>query len=84
MSGVVPQKRKLELLSIRKAAKVEQAAAGVAVHVLAVPAGLERAHIGVPLDRGEDSVVVPVGLLVALLAVRPYGLSARVERIART
>jgi branched-chain amino acid transport system permease protein len=30
------------------------------------------------------SVVVPVGLLVALLAVRPYGLSARVERIART
>jgi branched-chain amino acid transport system permease protein len=30
------------------------------------------------------SVVVPVGLLVALLAVRPYGLSARIERIART
>ena len=30
------------------------------------------------------SVVVPVGLLVALLAVRPYGLSARVKRIART
>jgi branched-chain amino acid transport system permease protein len=30
------------------------------------------------------SVVVPVGLLVALLAIRPYGLSARIERIART
>jgi branched-chain amino acid transport system permease protein len=30
------------------------------------------------------SVVVPVGLLVALLALRPYGLSARVERIVRT
>jgi branched-chain amino acid transport system permease protein len=30
------------------------------------------------------SVVVPVILLVALLAVRPWGISARVERIART
>jgi branched-chain amino acid transport system permease protein len=30
------------------------------------------------------SAVVPVGLLVALLALRPYGLSARVERIVRT
>jgi branched-chain amino acid transport system permease protein len=30
------------------------------------------------------SVVVPVGLLVALLAIRPRGISARVEQIVRT
>ena len=30
------------------------------------------------------SIAVPVGLLVLLLAVRPQGLSARIEHIART
>ncbi len=30
------------------------------------------------------SIAVPVGLLVVLLAVRPWGLSARVEQITRT
>jgi branched-chain amino acid transport system permease protein len=86
------------LLGAISSVSVEGSAVGFSGLVAAIIGGLTSpggAMIGaLLLAAGENtvslfldvrySVVVPVGLLVALLAVRPYGLSARVERIART
>ncbi len=80
------------------AVSVEGATVGFSGIVAAIIGGLTSPLGGIAgallLATGENvtslffearySIVVPVLLLVILLIVRPSGLSARVERIART